>query len=181
MRILREILREVSLTDEPDLITKLYGGSEPVRDSEVGGERRGGRLETGHPVAGVQTGGGAPGFVPLAAHGLTGLVVSLSVLELSRRPALVGQVGHVVPGEVRVVVGGFPHQVGSSRLYRDDGVEETVDGHPAVVLGVGVLRVGGDGGGEGAAGDVRQTDRPLSPGEIPRGFTADLMGVFTPV
>ena len=55
------------------------------------------RRENGaHPVTGVQGGARCPGLVPLAAHGLTGLVVPLSVLELSSRAALVCQIGHVV-------------------------------------------------------------------------------------
>ena len=41
-------------------------------------------LETGDPLTVAQLGGGAPGLVPEAAHGLAGGLGAVSVVELPR-------------------------------------------------------------------------------------------------
>ena len=45
---------------------------------------QGTHLETGDPLAVPQLGGGAPGLVPQAAHGLTGGTGPVSVMKLPR-------------------------------------------------------------------------------------------------
>ena len=93
-------LKVVSLlTDKHDLIIKGNGLSIPVSDPEVcarwrsGGLKRdeltnhirlGVHLETGDPLAVAQLGGGAPGLVPQAGHGLAGGLGAVSVVELPR-------------------------------------------------------------------------------------------------
>ena len=112
------------------------------------------RFETGDPVTLVQDWCWCPGLVPLTGHVETLLVFSVNIQELPGRAAPVGQVGHVVPGDQTVVVGGVHHQVRGPQLGRQDGVLQAVDGHCAVVLTESVLGVGGNQGRSRVARDV---------------------------
>ena len=141
------------VTDVSDGLTERYGLTGPASDEEVGVGRREGRLETGDPVAVPQQGARSPDPVPAADHALDSSLGTVWVEELpgsstrisgrlrsdsSQDERYLLQRGVVVAREESVVEAGVDDLV-----LGDDqgGVLHTVDPHPAVVLGAGVLRV----------------------------------------
>ena len=60
----------------------------------------------------------------------------------------------------------IPLLISDSCLGGMGRVDETIDDDVTIIRGQGVLRVGGDGGGDGLTRHIRQARGPLNPGEV---------------
>ena len=123
------------VANKVDLVSKLDRQPVPISDPQVGGPRWGGRFETGDPIAVGQLVGRRPRLVPLTGHAL----LNPSLNKLSRPPACVGKVCHVVPRKVPTFCAGVDLEIRSAGQV---WIGEAVDEDGSIVDWQSVLLVG---------------------------------------